>query len=127
MADSQRLQRALSILVNNAVKFTQTGGVRVRVNAVQTAGSEAATLSIEVADTGIGISPEMQQKIFTPFLQADSSTTRLYGGLGLGLALCKRIVNLMRGEIAVESEPGKGSVFRIMFPVKVISLSESAT
>ncbi|MEO8204771.1 MAG: ATP-binding protein [Chthoniobacterales bacterium] len=123
ITDSRRLQRAISILLNNSIKFTQFGMVKVDVRLIPYFNDNPAVkqgLLFEVADTGIGIDPEMQPKIFTPFLQADSSTTRIYGGLGLGLAFCKRVITLMGGEITMQSEVGKGSVFRIILPLNAI-------
>ncbi|MEO6054850.1 MAG: ATP-binding protein [Chthoniobacterales bacterium] len=128
VTDPRRLQRAISILLNNAIKFTQIGSINVAVRLTpysesitdpmgETHVTETQRLLIEVRDTGIGIESEMQPKIFTPFLQADSSTTRIYGGLGLGLAFCKRVITLMGGEITMESIAGTGSVFRIILPI----------
>ncbi|MEO6845748.1 MAG: ATP-binding protein [Chthoniobacterales bacterium] len=126
ISESQRLQRCLSILTSNSVKFTEHGGIRVSVSLLPgDPASEIRSMVFEVSDSGIGISPEMKDQIFTPFLQVDSSTTRIYGGLGLGLAFCKRVVALMDGEITVESELGKGSSFRIVLPVRIPARMES--
>jgi signal transduction histidine kinase/CheY-like chemotaxis protein len=105
-----RLRQVLGNLVSNAVKFTERGSITVIVRRV---GETAAQhqLHFEVRDTGIGISPEAQVRLFQAFSQADASTTRLYGGTGLGLAICKRIVDLMGGRIEVQSEPGRGATF----------------
>ena len=110
MGDGVRLQQVLVNLVGNAVKFTQQGVVRLRV----TAGAESAEgldLHFEVTDTGIGLNPEQQARLFQPFSQADSSTTRIYGGTGLGLVISQRLVAAMGGHIAVESSTGTGSRF----------------
>ena len=106
--DSLRLRQVLLNLISNAIKFTEHGEVALRV-AVEP-GTEFG-LRFDVADTGIGMTPEAVRHIFESFAQADRSTTRKYGGTGLGLAICKQLVKLMKGEIGVSSELGKGSVF----------------
>ncbi len=108
--DATRLQQVLVNLVANAVKFTDRGRVDVVVKAL--ALEPDIELEFSVCDTGIGIPQEKQSLIFEPFRQADSSTTRKYGGTGLGLAISARLVALMGGSMAVESEPGRGSTFR---------------
>ncbi|HVW21089.1 MAG TPA: response regulator [Opitutaceae bacterium] len=110
--DANRLRQILINLVSNAVKFTESGRVDVRVRA-RFQDERRAALTVEVADTGIGIAPEAQARLFRPFTQADSSTTRRYGGTGLGLAICKRLAELMGGRMECESEPGRGSAFRL--------------
>ncbi len=110
VGDSTRLKQVLMNLLANAIKFTERGEVVLRVeNGEQTA--EQATLKFSVSDTGIGIAHDQQQAIFSAFSQADNSTTRRFGGTGLGLTICARIVDMMGGRIWVESEPGKGSTF----------------
>ena len=110
MGDPLRLGQILINLSNNAVKFTESGEVVISVEQI---GSEAnkVTLQFTVWDTGIGLSEKQIQKLFQSFSQADTSTTRKFGGTGLGLTISKRLVEMMHGEIRVESEPGKGSAF----------------
>lgn len=108
--DTGRLRQVLFNLVGNAIKFTGTGEVAVHVG-VESASDEELLLHCIVSDTGIGIAPEKIQMIFDPFTQADASTTRQYGGTGLGLTITARLVQVMGGTIWVESEIGKGSQF----------------
>ena len=108
--DAMRIEQVLLNLAGNAVKFTERGSVDVSVE--RAAGSEhSVDLRFRVQDTGIGISPLQQQRLFAPFSQADDSTARLYGGTGLGLAICDRLVHAMGGTILLDSEPGRGSTF----------------
>ena len=114
--DPVRLRQVLGNLISNAVKFTDHGLVAVSVRRV---GETAAQhqLHFEVRDTGVGITPDAQARLFQAFSQADASTTRVYGGTGLGLAICKRIVDLMGGRIQVQSEPGRGATFSFEIPL----------
>jgi PAS domain S-box-containing protein len=107
-ADAGRLRQVLLNLLTNAVKFTETGGVTVGIGYSRRAGA----LRISVTDTGVGIAPDRQGRLFQRFSQGDGSISRQYGGTGLGLAICKSLTGLMGGEIEVESEPGRGSTFR---------------
>jgi two-component system sensor histidine kinase/response regulator len=111
VGDGNRIRQVLLNLIGNAIKFTETGEVIVRVRAQET-DQQAVKIHVEIADTGIGIAPEKQQTIFQAFEQADSSTTRRYGGTGLGLTISSRLVEMMGGKITVESEVGCGSTFR---------------
>jgi signal transduction histidine kinase/CheY-like chemotaxis protein/ligand-binding sensor domain-containing protein len=110
LGDSTRLRQVLLNLVSNAIKFTDTGEVALSV-AVERNDSEARTLRFCVSDTGLGIPAEKQESIFSPFIQADSSTTRKHGGTGLGLTISARLASMMGGKIWVESQPGQGSRF----------------
>ena len=117
MVDPERLQQTLWNLLSNAIKFTEAGGsVRVVIR------RETAKVIIEVSDSGVGIEPEFLPFAFERFKQADASTTRRYGGLGLGLALVRHIVELHGGSVAAESGGlGAGSTFRVTLPVRAVS------
>src|SRR5690606_23098084 len=112
--DPVRVRQCVSNLVSNAIKFTEKGSVTVSVTAPVTIDGEF-DVRIAVSDTGIGMSPATLEKLFTPFTQADSSTSRRFGGTGLGLSISRKLAQLMDGDISVESEEGKGSTFTLSF------------
>ncbi len=109
IGDRVRLRQILTNLIGNAVKFTARGEVRLGAEAY--AEADGWRLRVRVEDTGIGITPEQQSRLFEPFSQADASTHRCFGGTGLGLAICHRLVKQMQGDITCTSRPGQGSVF----------------
>ncbi len=116
IGDPVRLRQMLTNLLSNAVKFTASGSITLDVATLGDPGEDVC-LRFEVVDTGIGISPEAQQRVFEPFDQADSSTTRKFGGTGLGLAIVRRLADMMGGTIALESVPGEGSTFWFVIEV----------
>jgi signal transduction histidine kinase/FixJ family two-component response regulator/HPt (histidine-containing phosphotransfer) domain-containing protein len=116
-ADTERVRQVLSNLVGNAVKFTESGSVTVRASVEEFKGA-LFELRFEVADTGVGIEPALQGKLFQAFSQGDGSLTRKHGGTGLGLAICKQLVGLMKGRMGVTSVPGKGSTFWFVLPLR---------
>jgi CheY-like chemotaxis protein/HPt (histidine-containing phosphotransfer) domain-containing protein len=123
--DVHRLRQVLNNLIANAIKFTASGEVVVEVKVVEEDAGKA-TIHFAVTDTGIGIRPEHAATLFTPFTQADASTTRKYGGTGLGLAICKQTVGMMGGNLGLESQEGEGSkfyftlVFETVDPLEVL-------
>jgi len=111
IGDDQRIVQVITNLLGNANKFTpEEGSISVTARLIERE-NDLYTIQISISDTGIGISPEQQEKLFQSFEQAESGTTRKYGGTGLGLAICKSIVEMMNGRIWVQSESGKGSIF----------------
>ncbi len=117
--DVTRLNQVLANLTSNGIKFTDTGRVSVTVSAVPGDDPAVAAVRFAVADTGIGISEEDRKRLFTPFVQADSTVTRRYGGSGLGLVISRDIVRAMGGELTVESLPGRGSTFSFTIPLRL--------
>ena len=115
--DSSRLRQVVTNLIGNAIKFTEKGEVSLKVQ-TEAGGGETRMLHFVVSDTGIGVPPDKQKLIFDPFAQADSSTTRRYGGTGLGLTITARLVAMMGGEIWVESQVGRGSQFHFTVQFK---------
>ena len=116
LGDEGRLRQVLLNLLSNAVKFTSQGTISVEARTVD-AGHR---LLLTVADTGIGMAPEMQQRIFESFVQADESIGRRFGGTGLGLPICRQLLTLMGGRISVESSPGRGSLFTVELPCRPV-------
>jgi two-component system, sensor histidine kinase and response regulator len=110
--DKIRLKQVILNLVYNAIKFTSNGGITIE------AKSDGNKTRFSVTDTGIGIAPAVQEKLFQPFVQADGSTTRVYGGTGLGLSISKSLVSLMNGEMGVNSQLGEGSTFWVSLPLE---------
>src|SRR5256886_17220300 len=122
--DSMRLRQILLNLLSNACKFTKGGEVKLRVKRVVDGRN---WIEIAVTDTGIGMTPEQQAKLFEEFTQADSSTARQYGGTGLGLAITRKLARMMGGDVTVTSEPGKGSVFTVRLPASAASPATLST
>lgn len=110
IGDPVRIKQIISNLLGNAVKFTSQGSITCWVELIETINGKAK-IQVEVRDTGIGIKSEVAKKLFNPFIQEDLTSTREYGGMGLGLAISKELVEMMGGEIWVESKPGEGSSF----------------
>ncbi len=127
--DPVRLNQILTNLINNALKFTEQGGVMLRMTYEPVAGENkgAKHLCISVQDTGIGIAEDKLRSIFDAFSQADSSTTRSFGGTGIGLTICRRLVTQMGGKISAQSTPGQGTTFSVHLPVDVLQPSKGMT
>lgn len=117
--DPMRVQQILLNLVSNAVKFTDAGSIDILVSAA------GEGLELRIADTGVGVAEELQGHVFDTFTQADASTTRRFGGSGLGLSICRNLAGLMGGDIALESELGKGSTFIVTLPLKRLAAPSS--
>ena len=116
LGDPTRIRQVLQNLISNATKFTKEGSVTVRVDAVP-AVDGGREVRVEVIDTGVGIAEEARSRLFSKFMQADSSTSRKFGGTGLGLAICRELISAMGGAIGVDSEEGKGSRFWFNLPL----------
>ncbi|SDL70315.1 two-component system, NarL family, sensor histidine kinase BarA [Modicisalibacter muralis] len=116
LGDPLRIKQVLTNLVHNAIKFTERGDVIVRVFVIDTQDGET-TLRVKVSDTGIGLSPEVQKQLFQPFNQGSANRSRQYGGSGLGLTICKQLVEQMGGEISVVSQAGQGATFSFTLPL----------
>ncbi|MFC1684823.1 nitrate- and nitrite sensing domain-containing protein [Pseudomonadota bacterium] len=124
VGDAGRIRQVLLNLIGNAIKFTDNGYILIEANGQVTQDTHGQ-LKIQVQDTGIGIAPENQHKLFDSFTQEDTSTTRRYGGTGLGLSICKQLVELMGGKIGLSSTPGKGSIFQIDLNLPLAEPAES--
>jgi CheY-like chemotaxis protein len=124
LSDPQRIRQCLINLVGNAIKFTQAGEVRLGVRTIKASG-ERVVFEFDVRDSGIGIDEATQRTLFQPFVQADSSTTRLFGGTGLGLSIVRRLIEMLGGTLGVESEPGAGSRFWFRLPLEVTASAAS--
>jgi two-component system, sensor histidine kinase and response regulator len=125
LGDPGRIRRILYNLVGNAIKFTDRGEILITVRQ-ESLSSEGICLHFTVKDTGVGIPPAKHKTVFEPFTQADGSSTRKYGGTGLGLTIAGRLVHLMKGEIWLESEPGKGSTFHFTVQLRVPEASAAS-
>ena len=132
--DPLRLQQVLDHLVDNAIEFTEQGSVRIWVELVaapdsvgtKTAAGKRVVLRFSIEDTGIGLTPDQCQALFVPFQQGDMSASRVHGGTGLGLSLSRRLVELMGGEIGVESRLGEGSRFWFTVPLRLVDIADYA-
>jgi signal transduction histidine kinase/ActR/RegA family two-component response regulator len=122
-ADAIRLRQVLINLLGNAVKFTERGMVRLGVKGIGTNAEGRELVVFEVEDTGVGIPFDRQQAVFDAFTQADGSTTRKFGGTGLGLTITSRLVRLMEGHLSLDSVPGRGSIFRATIPLVAVAPS----
>jgi signal transduction histidine kinase len=118
VGDVESIRHVLTNLLDNALKFTEKGGIEVRAELAPTSEPASPVLRLTVRDTGIGISSEVRERIFEPFWQVDSSMSRSFGGLGLGLATCSQVAQRLGGTLAVESAPGQGSTFHLDVPLR---------
>jgi two-component system sensor histidine kinase RpfC len=125
--DEVRLRQILINLTNNAVKFTETGRIEIRLTRIDADDESMARVQLEVTDTGIGMTAEEQERIFEIFTQADGSITRQYGGTGLGITIAKQLVELLDGTLEVDSEPGVGTTFRVELPFEIADDSSGGT
>ena len=117
--DSVRFRQILTNLIGNAIKFTHDGHIKLSAYVEMKEQSERMSLIVVIEDTGIGFDPELTESLFSPFVQADSTLSRVYGGTGLGLSITRSLIQKMGGEITSRSSPGKGSVFRVKLPCQL--------
>lgn len=127
VGDPLRLQQILFNLLGNAIKFTEKGSVRLVLERIADAGDDGLTVRIRVDDTGIGLTAEQRDRLFQPFVQADSSTTRRFGGSGLGLSIVRRLAEAMQGAATVDSRPGAGSTFAVTVRLAAARPADLAT
>ena len=127
--DAVKIRQILNNIIGNSIKFTKEGSIEilVRYEAPSDKTTDEATICFEVRDSGIGIAEEAQPKLFQPFIQSDLSTTRKYGGTGLGLSISKGLIEVMKGQISLESEQGRGTLVRFSIPVKIQNISPGST
>jgi signal transduction histidine kinase/CheY-like chemotaxis protein len=125
--DPNRLRQILQNLVSNALKFTEAGEVRIALRVADGAAPGQVRLEAAVSDTGLGMTPEQQGRLFQAFQQAEAATARRFGGTGLGLAICRQLAELMGGDISATSRLGLGSVFRLSLPLRLSEAPEQAT
>lgn len=125
VGDPTRIRQIILNLCSNAIKFTDQGNVHVAVTTQPSNQPETEQITITVKDTGIGIAPEKMDKIFQKFVQADNSINRKYGGSGLGLTITKTLAEIMGGSITAESEPGRGSLFKVVIPLRLAEVQVS--
>jgi len=118
LGDLTHIRQVVNNLISNAIKYTEEGGIEIEVGG-EPRGEKKWLLKIRVKDSGIGIEPEAQERLFERFYQVDRSSTRKYGGVGLGLAICKHLIEGMEGDIRVQSTPGKGSEFIVTLPLEI--------
>jgi signal transduction histidine kinase len=114
ITDRQKVKQIVLNLLSNALKFTHHGGITISARA----DKRERMVQLSVADTGIGIAPTDQERIFEDFRQLDNSPTRAYGGTGLGLSICRRLAQMLDGRISVQSQMGRGSTFTLTLPIK---------
>ncbi|MBS1956034.1 MAG: response regulator [Cyanobacteria bacterium SZAS-4] len=127
LGDPERLRQILINLLSNAVKFSSSGSILLKVECATEESNGSIVLRFSVTDQGVGLSEEEIAKLFQPFVQADGSTTRKFGGTGLGLNICKHLVELMGGEIGIESKKGEGAKFWFTLPYRIATAEEKST